>query len=279
MMTSGTWRTGEDGSSESRPVRIPALVVIALSLFIWWIGYPSAVSDVVGDGPTALLRRQSEGYVMIALLLGFWAWLAPSGHPSSPGTVIPRNPITSTARWFGWFGALIVATLLMSATDMLPNALVTLKEAAVGVIVVSWYLSWSRGLGPGSETWANGASVQNVATRVSYYSVMVAVIIFTYVGVFDVLGDDVSTWFRENSEAFGAVLLIPMYFDLVAPRRSVLSRVLWYGGIVVLLILAQISGYPDAIQPYAGWLNEMTEAFIAAIAISAFFDLLAPRTK
>lgn len=277
MTTSELGRIPDDGPTESRPVRSAALVVIAICLFIWWIGHPAAVVDAIGDGPAAFLRRQSEGYIMIALIVGFWAWLAPHGHPSASDTVVPRDPVTAAVGWFGWFVVLAVATVLMSATDVFPNAIVTLKEATVGVIVVTWYLSWSRGLGPDHKTWANGAPVKNVANRVSYYSVMVALIVFTYGGAFDVLGDGVGVWFRENSEAFGAVLLIPMYFDLVAPRRSVLSRVLWYGGIVLLLGIAQISGFPDSIQPIASWLNEVTEGFIAAIAISLFFDALAPK--
>ena len=271
-----SWHATNERAISPIVLRLAALVLISASMFIWWIGHPSFVIDMVGDGPAALLRRQSEGYVMIALIVGFWAWLAPSGLPSARDVSLKRERVTSPLAWWSWFVALIIATVLFSTWEALPNFLVTLKEATVAVIIVTAYLGWTRGFGPGRQTWSGGASVRGVTLRSGYYVAVVTVILVTYfLPVDEALGEGFALWLRENSEAFGAILLIPLYFDVVARRMTKTSRLAWYGGVVGLLILAQVPWYPDVIAGFGTWLNEMTEAFIAALVVAMFFDALA----
>ena len=70
------------------------------------------------------------------------------------------------------------------------------------------------------------------------------------------------------------MILIPLYFDLPARSSNWLAKVAWYGVVVFIPVAVQFDGFPSAVMPVIDTLRETTEAFIAALAISIFFDIL-----
>ncbi len=249
-----------------------ALGVAGLCALAWVAGY---IPGLLGEGLGSFVRRQSEAYVLIAFVVGFWAWVASDGHPSSRGAETARFSARSVAQYSLWFLGLLAALVLFGGSSV-PNALVTLKEAVVTIVVVSAYLMWSRGIGPDREWWRSGAPVYPWSKRRFYYVAVFVLIAIVYVpGLGRVVGESTLTWLLENNEAYAAIILVPLYFDVPARSRKALIKVGWYGVLVATALAIQWDGFPAFFMPVLVALREMTEAFIAAIAISVFFDVIA----
>ncbi len=91
----------------------------------------------------------------------------------------------------------------------------------------------------------------------------------------DLLGDTVVDELRVNDEAYAAALLIPLYFDVAARQARRHLRALWYLALLALPLATQ-AGAADSLLPdgIGGWLERTTEAFLAAIVVSLYFDFV-----
>lgn len=233
-------------------------------------------ADVVGLGGAKFVRRQSEAYAMMILIPLFWELFANGGHPCSTKEPVFRQQ-TSPGLFTAWFVALVGFSVVFLFDTIVPNYLVTLKEALAAAIAISLYLAWSRSFFPHNKVWALGASTQNRISRLNYYALVALVIIVTYKPLPGKLfGEGVADWLEENSEAFGATILIPLYFDLISRQRGRVPQFFWYAALATVPLLVQLDAQPGALDSLMGWAAQMTEAFIAALGISIYFDVLRP---
>ena len=254
---------------------LPALLVVLICIVFGWIGHFQPIVDVIGEGAASFLRRQSEAYAMIALVVFFWAFFARDGHPAADAALEDRKPKTSNVAWFGWFVALLIFSIIMVTWDAAPGFFVTQKEALVGVALVTWYLAWSRGLRPGDEQWRRGLPIRNRVQRYRYYVVVLGLIAIAYTNApADLMGDGFAVWLTESNEGFVGAILIPLYFDFFSRSRSKAASLAWYAFLILAPVAIQMNVFPEALSAQVEWFEEVTEAFIAALGVSLFFDIL-----
>ena len=233
-------------------------------------------AEVIGIGGTKFVRRQSEAYAMMLLIPLFWELFARGGHPTSRNEPMFRQQ-TPFGLFVGWFVALVGFSVVFVFDTGIPNYIVTLKEALAAAFVISLYLAWSRSFFPQDEVWALGAATRNRVARLSYYSLILLIIVITYKPLPEqVLGASVALWLEENSEAFGATVLIPLYFDLVSRQRGRFPQFVWYAALASIPLLVQLDAHPAMFDAFMDWMAQMTEAFIAALGISIYFDVIRP---
>jgi hypothetical protein len=237
------------------------------------------VATIIGDGFGSLLRRNSEAYVMMLILPAYWDLFAPSVDPDGHGATATIGP--RMLPHGAWFAGLALAAIVLQShvpgalgVD-LAQALVTLGEAFVAGIVICLYLGWSRAILPGPSHVITGAAVRPAGARAVFYVAVLGLAVAVQQSWFAmVAGDDLTGWFQVNIEAYAAMLLVPAYYDLVAPSRRRWVRPAWYVCLVATPLLVQ-GGLLDGIVPESllAWLGRTTEAFVAAFAISAYVDL------
>jgi len=229
---------------------------------------------LLGGSPVRFLRRQSEAYALLVLVPAYWDLFAGRADPRARGRSQPRTPVDPRNQLL-WFGGLLVLSILLGVGAGLPQSIITLKEAAVAALVITAYLGWSRGLLPWSRSWAQGGPVVPPAAQITYYVVVVVIALVSYQSFTpDLIGEATATWLRENSEAWAALVVIPLYFDLIAQRREPNIHLAWYlvlGGVALAI---QADAWPGAFDSLIGWGRQTTEAFIAAVVISFYFDFV-----
>ena len=241
------------------------------------------VVSIGGSGVSDLLRRNSEAYLMMVILPAYWDIFAWAVDPDGRG---------ATARigsdWRGqaaWFGGLAIVALVLQSTVLgpagigLPQAVVTLGEAFVAAIVICLYLGWSRAILPGRPHTITGAAVVGVPARLGYYAAVAgAAIVIQQAWFASLAGQRFVDWLQVNIEAYAAMLLVPAYYDVVAPGVRRWMRPAWYTFLVAAPMLVQ-SGVLDGVvaESILGWLGRTTEAFIAAFVISAYTDVVRGR--
>ena len=263
------------GTATTQRMRLWAGLVIVGCVFVGWVAHIPFVIDAIGGGAAAFIRRQSEAPALVGLIVLLWAIFAADGYPREGAPETTRRP-TNAPAWGAWFGVLLFLSVLTTTWDGAPNAFVTLKESFFAVIVVSLYLGWSCGFWPQVTAWRSGAPVKAIESRLLYYGAVLAVTVLSVTSIPGaILGDGAGVYLRENSEGYIAALFIPLYFDVVAGKRPLLVRVAWYGVLAAIPLLVQLNPFPSSFEPVVSWFGETTEAFIATIVISAFFDLFA----
>ncbi|MCP5028359.1 MAG: hypothetical protein GY929_18945 [Actinomycetia bacterium] len=228
--------------------------------------------DLLGGSAVRFLRRQSEAYALLVLVPAYWDLFAPRADPRSRSAAMSRTP-TSARPQLLWFGALLAASVLLGAGSFLPQSLITMKEAVVAALVITAYLGWSRGLLPWSTRWAQGGALVGSRVQVVYYVAVVVVAVLSYQSfTADIIGDPVSTWLRDNSEAWVALVTIPLYFDVIAQRREPNIHLAWYLALGAAALAIQADAWPGAFDSFIAWGQQTTEAWIAAIVIAGYFD-------
>jgi hypothetical protein len=222
----------------------------------------------------SLLRRNNEGYALM-LLPAYWDLFAGTTDPRGTAGRRPADP-----PWGGqvlWFSvlaslALLLPSRFLGALPRLSQSIVTLREAVVALLLVSAYLGWSRGIGSWHREEIDGTPVVSRAARSTYY-VSVAVVAFAVdAGWVRAAAAWLGTWLEPNIEAFAAMLLIPAYFDLVAPSRSLALRFAWLAILVAVPVLVYLDVLDGIVWPgLLDWTSRSTEAFLAALVISVYF--------
>ncbi|MGI9609377.1 MAG: hypothetical protein ACR2NL_03685 [Acidimicrobiia bacterium] len=232
------------------------------------VAHASGLDGVIGSGAASFLSRNSEAYVLMLLVPLYWDAISGRG----------------SGRRGAWYAFLAIGTVALQAGAIgagwasdIPTSVVTLGEGFAGVLAMSVYFDLTRsprfesGLAP--ATW-----------RAAYYLVAMVVMVLVHQdAVLSSLVSSVADVIAINTEAYAAVILIPFYFDVISPTlargrpledaspRPGWVRALWYAG----LVLVPLAAAPDAehwLTPLAHWLSLTTEAFIAAIVISLYFD-------
>lgn len=233
------------------------------------------VSDVFGSGITEFVRRQSEAYAMVVLIIGFWELFAADGHPASLDQ--PEHPVSTSRIWYyAWFTILAVAAILLTQDVGLPQNIVTLKEAFPAAIVVTGYLGWSRSFLPRDTLWARGAPARSGQSRVTYYAVAVLVAFVGIIGLPDAFfGDSLNELFEEHAETLGAIVLVPLYFGVFA-RTNRRSRAIWIGFLAGVPFLIQLNRFPDFLDATVEWTARITESFLAALMVTIYFEFVRP---
>ena len=245
----------------------------AVALAVGVIVHQGVVVSIFGADFADLVRRNSEAYVMIWLPL-YWDIFLSRSDPDGLGGSTVIGGRTAALAHAAWFGVLLLAVAVLQADwlggEALPNAITTLGEGFLAVLAVSLYLGVTRGVLRAPVARTDGTPVSSLGARTLYYP---AVAIVAVVAAQGWIGGRAGEWLEINSEAYAAMLLIPAYFDFIAPRARRVSRLIWYGGLAAVPVGVQSGALgllvPD---PVVAWTETTTEAFIAAFVISAYFD-------
>lgn len=246
-----------------------AFLALSISIHFSWF------EEILGNGGASIVRRQSEAYVLILLIPLFWELFAKSGSPSSREELAGREP-TSQLAFATWFGVLLGLSVLLSFDTGIPTFIVTLREATAAVFVICLYLAWSRSFFPSSKVWAAGAPTANRTVRRSYYGLMLIIVVMQTPLSLELFGQSVHDRLVDHAETVAAVVLIPMYFDFISRDVGRLRRFLWYAALVSAPIVVRLPVFPAGFDSLIDWTMRVTEAFIAAIAVSLYFDVLRP---
>lgn len=263
--------------SSDQTSRYRAVYYFGLIALSFLVTQPS-ISTIAGDGIGGLLARNGEAYALMFLIPAFWEAINVDG----------RNGRDSINQWFAWV-AILAGVAFWLQSDLkagMPQSFVTLSEAFVAALFLSIYFSWSRSRAPFSR---GLTPLEDEAKRRQiYYAIAVSVALFaTFQTTRDLFGDTASRILRLNGEAFGAMMIIPLYFDFVrdeiaklVPSKATLARFGWYGVLLAATIVTRDLGSVDDAQ--AGLINQLAKAtggaepFLATLVISAYFDFMAP---
>jgi len=256
--------------------------VTRISFYVVFAGLLAIVqtdllTTVAGESAGDLVSRNSEAYLMILLVAGYWDLFAWHCEPCGRGSLPACDP---KRRWAGqvtFFAALFVGALVTqtgipgSAGWELAAGIITLGEAFVAGLVISLYVGFTRGFLRGSPRSLGGLPVVSGPIRGWYYlgAVVATVLIYQELAR-TILGDVVVDWLQVNAEAYAAIVLVPLYFDVVACRGR-MAKLAWYGTLVAQPIVLQAS---DPAGSVLGWLERTTEAFVAALVVSLYFDVV-----
>ncbi len=250
--------------------------VIAGGLLVHQAGFTSLVGDELGD----LFRRNSEAYVLMLLIPAYWDFLGPPQAPRVYGAELGA-PLGNRGLQVLWFGVLGLAGIVLqtNAGDWLNlrQSVITLGEAFVAAFVICMYLGWSRGFFGFSGPPAGGGPVFPSSLRAWYYGALAGIAIIAQQAFVSDLAPDVAERVQVNIEASAAMLIIPLYFDIVARPRPRWVLAVWCAVMVVVPILSQ-PGVLDStsLAPLAGWMVRATEAFVAGLVIALYFSLWRP---
>lgn len=254
---------------------MPRLAARRFAYYATVIGFGVVVHQgffaaTAGEALTDFLRRNSEAYAMAVLIPAYWDLFAWRGDPEgrSAGLVEQR---ASQVAWP--VGMLVVATILqnsaLSGALGLPQSVITLGEAFVAALVIGLYQGWSRGLLPGAASPREGQPVVGARGRAWYYlGIALATLLFHQQFLVSLIGARAVQWLEINEEAYAAMLLLPVFFDVISPSKR--RRWLWFALLVVVPV-GVASGRLDLLGSVAEWLSRTTEAFLAAIAVSIYF--------
>ncbi len=238
--------------------------------------------DVPGDSLSEFLRRNSEALALMVLIPVYWDFVVCATPPGK----------SSGSRRIVWYGFLITGVAVLQFGELrsglglvLPDSFITLGESFVAAFVISVYFEWSRD--------ARGVRRRSrLAISAYYLAVVAATILASQLFVRTLVGEPTAEWLSVNAEAFVAMALIPFYFDFVAAvfscqgtmprvrRSDWVNRGFWYGFLIVfpLFIQTDLAGVVLG-NALAGWMTQTTEAFIAALGVSLYFDFVRPWSR
>jgi hypothetical protein len=244
--------------------------------------HQSAVADIVGNGPAGWLRRNGEAYLLAILIPLFWELFVSKTDPYRPTDAVAGRSAPSLQQFGAWIGAMLVLTVILQNSAIagafgLPTSITTYGEAFLATAVVSIYLAWSRGL---LQEAATGAPVVSGIARAGYYlAVGGLTALFHQSFVADGLPASFVEWWTLNAEAYGAMLVVPLWFDIVAGRpwpKAAWAAALW---VAILALIPGVFGAGEGETALIGsgmadlstWIGRTTEAFIAALVIGFYF--------
>ena len=232
----------------------------------------------MGKSLSDLLVRNSEAYVMMLAPL-YWDLFAWRADPDGRGGLTRVGGAAHFAGQLIWVSAMSLVAVLLgtalidSVRTGLPQAIVTLSEAFVAVAGVSLYLAWSRGLLARQTGAQRGTPTLPISKRVYYYGLVVGLILIS-LGPGANASSGLLGWIGRSSEAWAAMVLLALYFDVIAPHRRPLARLIWYPALLLTPLVVQggMRLFSDPESGVIAWLETTTEAFLAAVVVSAYFD-------
>ncbi len=281
--------TAPEGASATRPRVRRAAYLVAMGALALAVGSP-AVDSIAGPSVAAWLDRNSEAWVIALLIPLQWEIFASRLDPHVP---VAEASLRFRSRWpiTVWLCVMLAATIVLQSDSLastvgIPNRFVTWGEAFLATAVVTLYLAWSRGyLGAGVSSSAGpsarhpthrgGAPVKDAKSRAVFYLALVLYAVAVYSDL------DVG-WLRQNAEAHAAMLVVPLWFDLVAPHRWPVSLAAHAGWLAFLLAVPLVASSEvfergvfvgSALESASIWLGRTTEAYFAGALISVYFWL------
>lgn len=249
--------------------------LLALSILV----VQSLVASLAGESVAALLRRNSEAYALMFLIPAYWEAIHVDRHGGR----------TSINKFYLWTGVLFTLSFVLQSDlgKNIPAGFKTLSEAFAAALLLSLYFAWSRSRAPFSRGLDPYADERKF--RIVYYAVVGTIaLIATFRFSRDLFGDTISRLLRLNGETFGAMLIIPLYFDFVRDfvrsksPQTTNYRWAWFALLLGATIITRNLGAIDDAD--AGLFNQMAkvtggaEPFLATIVISAYFDFIAPES-
>ncbi len=260
----------------------PANCPVAVRRFIYYAAvaafgilvHQAFLVPILGDGVITILRRNTEAYALAVLIPAYWDIYAWEADPWGETNIhLRRHP-----GQYAWLvllalAAIVVETGPLAETFRLPQSIITLGEAFVAALVITAYQGWSRGFLPGAPSPRGGRPVVSTRTSIRLYVGAILATILVYQGfVTTLLGTGTVEWLQINAESYAAILLVPFYFDFVAPRRRQWVEWAWYA-FLVAGALAVAGGRFDetVVGSLAVWVGKTREAFLAALVISIYF--------
>ena len=232
-------------------------------------------ASLLGEGLTDFVRRNSETYALCVLVPAYWDLFASNIDPRSRAI---ETPPTRSFVQYAWLGFLAVGAVVLQSASLaealnLPQNIITLGEAFVAALVVALYQGWSRGFRPGAPTPRDGRATAPTRISLWYYAGIGLITILIYQGfVRTLVGEGLVEWLQINAEAYAAMLLLPAFFDFVAPSLRRRVPWTWYAFLVLVPLIVATGQLDDsAVRSVAVWLGRTTESFLAAIVISAYF--------
>ncbi|MFT7475861.1 MAG: hypothetical protein ACI81L_002804 [Verrucomicrobiales bacterium] len=256
--------------------------------FIAWLGFivlvhQSVLAELIGSGNASWLRRNNEAYVLAALVPMFWELFALTVDPRSPTAELTERRPMWRRSVFVWFLVMILATITLQTETIfgalgLPNTITTYGEAFFATAVITAYLAWSRGLFRPTFT---GAPVVGPWARASFYATIALLTMLLHQAFFaERFGSSFVDWWTLNAEAYGAMLLVPLWFDVVAGKpwpKSGYWTLAWMAMLITVpyVVSSQIFGdhgvADSATMQFIRWVGRTTEAFIAALVVGLYF--------
>lgn len=247
--------------------------------------HQQAFVDAAGESVAGFLRRNSEAYALMVLIPLFWDVFGWAANPDAPAPLAPRPK-----GWWhrpslvAWTGALVVATIVtqsgVAAQIGLAPSVITLGEAFLAAAVIAAYLAWSRAIGVAWQP-ASGAPLEPWPTRLWFYAIAAASVGLAASQMGAVAGTGLGEWIARNAEAVGAIALLPLYFDVVAtPESTGGKRLGWYAALISVPLVVAGGWAGDPAPPaLVDLIGRATEAFLAAIVVSLYFDVWRGRAE
>ena len=279
--------------TRTRPRTLQAAYAVVLVVLLATPLAPWA-PRVLGQTTTTWVQHASEAFLLAGALPLYWEWLATARTPAG---IVPRSSTTTPtvhSRRVAWYAILVAVLVLLEGPLVetvvgrrLPQSVITVRDAWVGIIALSVYYDWSRRL------WPETPAVGTLRPRSSRASVLVAVaavnLAIFWAPVRELLGPSLFSTLDFHAEAFSATLLLPLYTEAVLPatggdaalvvapsgrrRRRTWPLWAWVGACAVAVGLAQGGAgdlFPNA---FGTWWVRSSEAPLAALFISAYVEL------
>jgi hypothetical protein len=266
-----------------------------LLILVAVVVHAPVATDLFGVEKTDWLRRANEAYLLAFAIPFFFDFVV--SRRSQPGLELRRGSAFWKSRLL-WYGGLVLGLALLEgpmAEAILgfrfPQILITIRDAWLGIVILTAYLDWSRGYwrsdhGPGQPNLKPGW------VRAMYYAGLASANVLVFQGpVKEFLGPDLFANIDFHAEAFSSALLLPFYFDVIIRRTGgdpvkgvpaeprVRSWILWLwlAANAVGVWLAQ-GTIEDLIPGGLGtWWRRSSEAPLAAIAVTIYIEWIRRR--
>ena len=257
--------------------------------------YQPFLADLVGTDVAEWMLKANEAYLIAIVVPLFWDFVATS-RTSGEITLVSRStpglgPVARRAIWYGAFVVtllLFVGPLVETLTgSRLPQRIVTLRDAVVGLFGISLYFDWSRGLWRSMR--GDEPRMVSGRARVIFLGLILAANIAIFLDpVGDLLGDRITDFLDFQAEGFAVMFCVPLYFDVVLrltgrdPLRAITGRVNRFGASVLLSWIAAMAffvwfGQGAAVDvfdnSFGQWFVRSAEPPLAAIIFTAYFEL------
>jgi hypothetical protein len=277
--------------------RWSAAYYLVLALWLLLV-YQQFFAEAIGVAASTWFWKANEVYVIAIAVPLFWDLVATVRRPGGvidyvdTATDTP-GPLVRRVAWYGALGLLLVMSIgpLFETLfgNPLPQRIITLRDCLLGLVALSIYFDWSRGFW---RTLNNGAPrLVSATARAIVLTLAVAINVLIYQQpVKDLLGSRVAEALDFQAEAFGVILLVPIYFDVVipltkgdplravagpreAPHRHVVLAA-WVALMAGLAYVGQGAARDWFDNAFGQWFVRSAEAPIAAIVFTAYFEMI-----
>ncbi|MBA3288382.1 MAG: hypothetical protein H0U21_10210 [Acidimicrobiia bacterium] len=256
--------------------------------------------NAVGISTSRWFSMSNEVYVVALVVPLFWDVVASRRRSVGVEVVTTKTDgMSPVARHIVWYGALlgIMACLEGPLWERvfgrpLPHRIVTVRDVVFGLILVSLYFDWSRGLWRGFRRGATTAPrlVSGWARLLVVLVVLAANIAIFQQPVRDLVGARVFSAVDLHAEGFAVMFFVPVYFDIVVPltggdplratpgpllcsaRRWAIIA-LWIAVLTFFVWVGQGAAKSWFDNGFGQWFVRSSETPLAAAVFTIYFEL------